>query len=334
MVRSKLTEQDQQAIVSQYRTSDVTTGALADSFGVSASTITRILKDGIPADDYRELVRSRRGGITRNPASSEQPEVSSHPVDPAATSRAESAAAQLSLMDPAAEDNRSSAKEEKQTEAEINGSQFGDPDQDGFEDDTDQDDPDEDDDEDFDEEDDDSLEDPDAQELQAELDDPSESAVPENDDFDPQSDDSQEEDEDLDLDDDDDEDPDEDDFEPDPTPALQVLPLEDLDYPPVCFAVIDRHQELTTRPLEDFTALDISALSNSELPEEVLRKAKTLPIFDSHRVARRFSDMCKRDGNAPHRIIQFQGQTLVVASTQLKRKGITHLLVDGQIFSI
>ena len=316
-------------IVSQYRTSDVTTGALADSFGVSASTITRILKDGIPADDYRELVRSRRGGTTRSTGSSEQPESSSSSDTTAAPHRSDSVAAQLSLMEDRAEDDSSYPKAGEQSEVERDRSQLGDPDQDGFEDDSDEED------EDFDEEDDDSLEDPDEQELQAELDDPSESAVPENDDFDPQGDDSEEDDEDLDLDDDDDdEDPDEDDFEPDPTPALQVLSLEDLDYPPVCFAVIDRHQELTTRPLEDFTALDISALSSSGIPEEVLRKAKTLPIFDSHRVARRFSDMCKRDGNAPHRIIQFQGQTLVVASDQLKRKGITHLLVDGQIFSI
>lgn len=343
MVRNKLTEQDQRAIVSQYRTSDATTGVLAEQFGVSASTITRILKEAIPTREYQVLVRSRRSGPTRS---------KSGPVVPEASSED----SQLILIESGFEQvsgaGHSEGTEDHDLENEFDPEVALDPieaepvafDQDGAVHDLDPEpdfapeesvEPEKDlDGEELDEEElddqesDDDSEDPETIALRAELEDPLEKIGFENDDS--------LVDEDLDLEDDDDDDDDEEleTYEPDPTPALQVLSLEDLDYPPVCYAVIDRHQELTTRPLEEFTALDLSALAEEGIPEEELRRAKTLPIFDSHRVARRFSDLCKRDGNAPHRIIQFDGRTLVVASSQLKRKGITHLLVDGQIFSL
>ncbi len=346
MVRNKLTEQDQQAIVSQYRTSDVTTGVLAEQFGVSASTITRILKDAIPDREYQVLVRSRRSGPARSKSVPD-------PVLPEALSEE----SQLSLIDSRFEqvsgEGHSEGTEDPDAESEMDpevafdsiafdsGREVSDLDpepdfapeesaepeedldhQDLDDQDLDDEDPD---DEDLNDE----SEDPETIELRAELEDPLEKIGFEEDDS--------LDDEDLDLDDDEEDDDEEDEletYEPDPTPALQVLSLGELDYPPVCYVVIDRHQELTTRPLEEFTALDLSALAEEGIPEEELRRAKTLPIFDSHRVARRFSDLCKRDGNAPHRIIQFDGRTLVVASSQLKRKGITHLLVDGQIFSL
>jgi hypothetical protein len=60
----KLTAADKKAIVSTYRSSAESTTALADRYGVSNSTISRLLKINIPEDEYELLIsekRSQRG---------------------------------------------------------------------------------------------------------------------------------------------------------------------------------------------------------------------------------------------------------------------------------
>jgi len=132
------------------------------------------------------------------------------------------------------------------------------------------------------------------------------------------------EDEDLDyLDDDDDDEPE--------TPVIikrrsstgalvQVLPLSEATLPKTCYLVIDRASELITRPLREFGDL-------GQIPAQEVHQ-KTLPVFDNHRVARRFST--KRD-----RVIKIpDSRMLQKARYHLQAKGITRLLVDGQVYSL
>ncbi|QIR37507.1 hypothetical protein HCG51_12840 [Tolypothrix sp. PCC 7910] len=84
--------------------------------------------------------------------------------------------------------------------------------------------------------------------------------------------------------------------------------------------VIDRSSELITRPLKDFG--DLGQIPSLETQQ------RTLPIFDNHRVAKRFST--KRD-----RVIKVpDSKMLQKARTHLQAKGITRLLIDGQVYSL
>lgn len=101
---------------------------------------------------------------------------------------------------------------------------------------------------------------------------------------------------------------------------VQVLPLSAAELPKTCYLVIDRSSELITRPLKDFG--DLGQIPNLETLQ------KTLPVFDNHRVAKRFST--KRD-----RVIKIpDSKVLQKASTHLQAKGITRLLIDGQVYSL
>jgi transposase-like protein len=136
-------------------------------------------------------------------------------------------------------------------------------------------------------------------------------------------------DDDLDEDDDYEEEDDEDDYE-EPRPLVtrrrpgeapvQVLPLSSAHLPKTCYLVIDKSSELITRPLRDFG--DLGQIPNIETQQ------RTLPIFDNHRVAKRFST--KRD-----RVIKVpDSKMLHKARTHLEAKGITRLLIDGQVYSL
>lgn len=101
---------------------------------------------------------------------------------------------------------------------------------------------------------------------------------------------------------------------------VQVLPLSEANLPKTCYLVIDRASELITRPLRDFG--DLGQIPSQE------DQQKTLPVFDNHRVARRFST--KRD-----RVIKVpDSRMLQKARSHLQAKGITRLLVDGQVYSL
>nr|WP_208492102.1 transposase [aff. Roholtiella sp. LEGE 12411] len=101
---------------------------------------------------------------------------------------------------------------------------------------------------------------------------------------------------------------------------VEVLPLSAAHLPKTCYLVIDRSSELITRPLKDFG--DLGQIPNLE------NQQKTLPVFDNHRVAKRFST--KRD-----RVIKVpDSKMLHKARTHLQAKGITRLLIDGQVYSL
>ncbi len=134
-----------------------------------------------------------------------------------------------------------------------------------------------------------------------------------------------------DLDDDDedyDDDDDDEDFEERPrlvartskSDSVRVLPLSAAALPKTCYLVIDRSSELITRPLRDFG--DLGQIPNLETQQ------RTLPVFDNHRVAKRFST--KRD-----RVIKIpDSKMLHKARYHLHAKGITRLLIDGQVYSL
>ena len=63
------------------------------------------------------------------------------------------------------------------------------------------------------------------------------------------------------------------------------------------------------------------------IPQEEIQQ-KTLPIFDNHRVAKRFSHRKEKVIKVP------DGQMLQKTSRYLHSKGITRLLIDGQIYAV
>jgi len=102
--------------------------------------------------------------------------------------------------------------------------------------------------------------------------------------------------------------------------SVQILPLSVAALPKTCYLVIDRCAELITRPLKDFG--DLGAIPIVETQQ------RTLPVFDNHRVAKRFST--KRD-----RVIRIpDSRVLHKTSNHLQAKGITRLLIDGQVYSL
>ncbi len=102
--------------------------------------------------------------------------------------------------------------------------------------------------------------------------------------------------------------------------VVQVLPLSTANLPRTCYLVIDRSAELITKPLKDFA--DLGQIPNLET------LSNTLPVFDNHRVAKRFST--KRD-----RVIKVPDSKMLHKTRyHLNAKGITRLLIDGQVYSL
>jgi transposase-like protein len=102
---------------------------------------------------------------------------------------------------------------------------------------------------------------------------------------------------------------------------VQVKPLSQATLPRTCYIVIDKFAELIVRPLKDFADL-------GQLPDKETQQ-RTLPVFDNHRVAKRFSNQ------RTQRVIKVPDSRIFHKTTQhLRSKGITCLLVDGNIYSL
>ena len=331
----KLTDSDKQEILKLYRESAETTSTLAERYGVSNSTISRLLKSTLPEEEYEYLVSLKRAARTpegRAQVSYDQLPLLNQPLLLLEASTGLSSGEDLSTPEPEKliiaakvdgdpdfpEDipanrrvkTRSSAVEQPQPPV--------------------------------------IKESPVIKELEIVRHKPTETPIIPKPKLEVQTRRSQPSlfaeilDEDLldepdDLDDDDLDDDlydEEDDFEDEdyeaPKPlvtrrkngeaSVQVLPLSVAHLPKTCYLVIDRSAELITRPLKDFGDLGlIPSLENQQ---------KTLPIFDNHRVAKRFST--KRD-----RVIKVpDSQVLHKARNHLPAKGITRLLIDGQVYSL
>jgi transposase-like protein len=101
---------------------------------------------------------------------------------------------------------------------------------------------------------------------------------------------------------------------------VEVLPIAEAMLPKICYVVVDRMAELVTCPLKDFG--DLGQIPASEV------QANTLPVFDNHRIARRFSHRAQRIVKVPN------GNMFKKASIHLMAKGITRLLVNGRIYAL
>lgn len=108
---------------------------------------------------------------------------------------------------------------------------------------------------------------------------------------------------------------------------LQVLPLTKAVFPKVCYLVIDRYSELVTKPLREFADL-------GDIPsQETLQR--TLPVFDNHRVAKRFCDAKGTLNAKKGKVIKVpDGKILQKTSSHLQAKGISRILMDGKIYSL
>lgn len=101
---------------------------------------------------------------------------------------------------------------------------------------------------------------------------------------------------------------------------LRVLPLTEAAIPRTCYLVVDRAAELIARPLREFGEL-------GQIPSEEIQE-KTLPVFDNHRVAKRFSNI------RTQRVIKIpDSRILQKVASHLQAKGITRLLIDGQVYA-
>ncbi|MET0031168.1 MAG: transcriptional regulator [Limnospira maxima] len=105
---------------------------------------------------------------------------------------------------------------------------------------------------------------------------------------------------------------------PDANSLVQILPLTEAELPKICYLVIDRASELIVKPLKAFAEL-------GRIPSEEIQE-KTLPVFDNHRVASRFSARNQRVFKVP------DGRLIQKTAPHLQAKGITRLLIDGQVY--
>ncbi|MGK7923380.1 MAG: transcriptional regulator [Trichodesmium sp.] len=101
---------------------------------------------------------------------------------------------------------------------------------------------------------------------------------------------------------------------------VKVYNLTESVLPKTCYIVVDKFTELVTRPLMAFGEL-------GQIPVEESQE-KTLPVFDNHRVAYRFSARNQRVLKVP------DGRMLQKTTAYLQAKGITRLLIDGQVYKL
>ena len=279
----KLALDDKQEILRLYRESDATTTQLAKQFGISTSTVLRLLQELIPTEEYRQLVGQKKADGKRG--SRINYDIGGFQVN------------QLALIPddlPLAADTSNYNFDPNFDQGDETAIAMDDIDE--------------------------TLNivdsEPDDDELDE--DDESEDDLVDEDNLDL----------DLDLDEDDFTDEDGDSGLPmfadlsgghSNSDRLEILPLDRADLPLICYIVVDRIAEIITRPLKDFK--DLGAIP----PEESL--SKTIPIFDNHRVARRFS-------HHNQRVIKFPSDLIHITRPKLVQKGITRILFSGQVYTL
>jgi transposase-like protein len=302
MSPKKLSEADKQEILALYRESEETTSTLAERYEVSSSTISRFLKTNLSLEDYEELIQKKR--LARTPYR-RQSSVEKNTFD--VKSEVESSETNSSvvmereIIDSPATESRKMIKNQVQIPS-LSGYPIQQLDlfplnRDGKGDDEE------------DDEDDQVIEESvfALQQLLGE-------EIGEIEDYE-------------------DEDDEDDDYEDDEdildtvttssascNVSLEILPLTQAELPKVCYLVIDKRSELITRPLKDFR--DLGKIPLTEIQEQ------TLPVFDNHRIARRFSNRRERVIKVP------DSQIFLKTSPYLQAKGITRILLDGQVYSL
>ena len=324
MAPRKLSDSDKQQIAAIYCQPGETTSTLANKFGVSSSTVSRVLKQLLSEKDYSQLMKWKRGGERGTFTLSDQlaiadsvnTDASGHESEEKLETDAESKeppavspqkAGDQPPVDPPAEDESSTDTGESIAEGDITAE---------------------------------------AEALEEVTNSPASTTddskklikradrVPEiassdaaawvSEDIDAAYDEDTEDD---DWDDEAEDDWDDEAEEPATTIAqpsaqkeLDLLSFEDLAIQKPCYLVVDRLAELITCPLKDFAELGL-------IPSEE-QQAKTLPVFDNHRVARRFARRNQRIIKVP------DGVMLNKTQGYLQAKGITRILFDGQVYAL
>ncbi|MEG4275006.1 MULTISPECIES: hypothetical protein [unclassified Microcoleus] len=330
MTPTKLSDSDKRELIRLYRQSNENTITLAKRYGVSSSTVRRIIQGALSEPEYEFLVQQKQKRLSDRTSVPEPTEATTESsadgeIDPVAVPLSESAPLQQSASNsrPTIR-KRSESVPEPVAELEVRGNVESDLDVSDVV--------------------------PDAPaanladrshravvtgELKAML--PAEGLLAGEDFSDFEEDDEEEDEEDEDdLDDDFDEDLDDEDslfegsflgslssgesLELRGTGLIQVLPLSEASLPKICYLVVDRAAELITRPLKAFGEL-------GQIPAAEIRE-KTLAVFDNHRVARRFATRNQRVFKIP------DSSMLQKAAPYLRAKGITRLLIDGQVYSL
>ena len=312
----KLTEDDKQNMLELYRNSKATTSTLAKEFGVSSSTVSRFLKNSLSQEEYEDLIQQKR--LARTPRGDRQKAATVAESSPAKPQKKPSqqiilpskAAPQDSIPETPAvkkvessSQNSAETKDNQETVAQnaakpVTITKRSKPEKklilavDKAKE------------EDIDEEDD--IEDVDVAALSAML----------GEEIDDVDDDDDEDDEDDDTDDDDLSYP----HTSSSSQDLEILPLSAASFPRTCYLVVDRSAELIVKPLQEFADLGV-------IPHEEVQQ-KTLPVFDNHRIAKRFSHRREKVIKVP------DGKMLQKTSQYLYDKGITRLLIKGQIYAI
>ena len=296
MSARKLTDATKKEILKLYRETEATTSTLAERYGVSSSTVSRFLKNSFSSEEYEQLIQKKR--LARNPRGLEEEEAAAD-LPEKAIKVISLRAAHIAAKDEQAFQQPSASVEQLTLLMDTSYP----PEADNSEDtEINGDKP---------------LEDANLNEFFVE-------AIEEDEEED-------ELDEDWDEEEDEDEDEDEDEEEEElagsylgptivKTAQLQILPLSAAAFPKTCYLVIDRAAELITRPLKDFAEL-------GKVPPQEIQQ-RTLPIFESHRIARRFSKRKEKVIKVP------DGRLIEKAHAQLEAKGITRLLMDGRIYAL
>ena len=292
----KLTDATKKEILKLYRETEATTSTLAERYGVSSSTVSRFLKNSFSSEEYEQLIQKKR--LARNPRGLEEEgaaaDLSEEAIEVIGFSAAHIAAKdEQAFQQPIAAVEQLTLLMDTSYPPEADNSEDTEINGDK------------------------PLEDANLNEFFVE-------AIEEDEEED-------ELDEDWDEEEDEDEDEDEDEEEEElagsylgptivKTAQLQILPLSAAAFPKTCYLVIDRAAELITRPLKDFAEL-------GKVPPQEIQQ-RTLPIFESHRIARRFSKRKEKVIKVP------DGRLIEKAHAQLEAKGITRLLIDGRIYAL
>ncbi len=290
----KLALDDKQEILRLYRESDATTTQLAKQFGISTSTVLRLLQELIPADEYRQLVSKKqamgkRGARTNEVQKFQVNQLALIPDDLSLASNRSHNSFEQDIFE---QGDETAIAMDEQLLLNVNDTL------------NDQDQPD------------------DAEDIEDIIDDQ----------------DLEEDESEDDLVDEDNLDLDEDDLDFSEEDAdssmsmfadlhgshnagdrLEILPLDEADLPIICYIVVDRIAEIITRPLKDFKDLGVIPAEES--------LSKTIPIFDNHRVARRFS-------HHNQRVIKFPSDLIHITRPKLVQKGITRILFSGQVYTL
>jgi transposase-like protein len=317
MSSRRLTASEKQDVVDLYRQSGENATELADRFGVSNSTIGRILKTAIPEEEFDALLQAKRRGFIEDtidiPEIIPPPPVVPAPAPATTTtkpriSRVKDIVKPAPIAEPIVEPeiveppvSKSKPLPKKRVIAARSAPvpEPIDEDDDDFEDDELTLPP--------------TMDAAEFQDVAAEL-----SHTPRSLDLDEEDDDDFDEEDDL---DDDGDDRDLPAIHLEAQAGMTIRPFHEASLPRVCYLVIDRSAELVAPPLREFA--ELGSLSAQEAD------VKTLPVFDNHRVAKRFSN------SRTHRVIKVPDSQIVNKTVQyLVAKGITRMLLDGQVYSL